>query len=247
VHQIPPEKAKAEIQQRYDRFASTETHGGEHIGPARAYFRGRKLALATELAPAAPGASALEIGCARGQFTLPLARRGYHVVGYDLSPASVELARHRAAEAGVTNVEFVAGDAENLGAFPDDRFDAVFSFSTLRYVPDVSRALGEIRRVLKPGGRAVLDFPNRLCPWFYVKQWLGSERHPYDHWYAESDLRRLFAGARLDVRAARTLLFTPTIAPDRLVPLFRAMDWVGERAPVMRNFAGIIMVMATKA
>ncbi len=245
MHQVPPDKAKAEIQQRYDHFASIEADG-EHVGPARAYFRSRKLDLALDLASPAPGSRVLEIGCARGQFTLPLARQGYAVVGYDLSPASVELARRRAAETGIANAKFVVGDAENLGAFPDDFFEVVFSFSTLRYVPDVSRALTEIRRVLRPGGRAALDFPNRLCPWFYVKQWLGSERHPYDHWYTASELETLFARAKLDVRATRKILFTPTIAPDRLVPLFRTVDRVGERMLFVRDFAGIIMVMAAK-
>jgi len=145
----------------------------------------------------------------------------------------------------VSAATFVSGDAEDLGQFPEGRFDGVVSFSTLRYVPDLPKALREIRRVLKAGGAAVLDFPNRWCPWFYLKPWLGSERHPYDHWFSAPEVRRLLEEAGFcDIRL-RHLLFTPTVAPDPLVGLFAGFDRIGERLPLVRRLAGIIMAAAT--
>lgn len=243
--EMPSDQAKAKIRERYDHLAAAEV-AGEVVGPARAYFRLRKLSTALDLGSFTSGACLLELGCARAQFTVSLAQRGYAVTGLDLSVASVDVARMRVRESRLMNVSFAVGDAENLQQFPDDTFDGVVSFSTLRYVLNLSAALSEIRRVLKPGGRAVIDFPNRFCPWFYLKQWLGSERHPYDHWFLASELRAHLREAGLRPLERRHILFTPTIAPDRLVSVFKGLDWLGERTPFVKNLAGIIMISASK-
>ncbi len=241
--------AKADVQARYDGMAAAELSGAgvfEPLTRAKRYFRGRKLAAALAMGRFPGGAELLEIGCSVGQFTIPLARHGYAVWGMDLSPASVEVARRRAEASGVSGVTFLSGDAEDLGQFPDGRFDGVMSLSTLRYVADLPRALAEIRRVLRPGGTAVMDFPNRWCPWFYLKPWLGSERHPCDHWFSAGAVKRLVEEAGLRGVRVQHLLFTPTVAPEPLLPLFAGADWIGERLPLLRRLAGIIMVAATK-
>lgn len=240
---------KAQVQARYDRRARTQLDGAgafEPVSPAKAYFRARKLSTALAINRFPAGGTILEIGCSIGQFTVPLTRAGYQVCGMDLSPNSIELARRQVVAQGVTAARFVVGDAEDLSQFSDRQFDGVLSFSTLRYVEQLSRALREIYRVLKLGGTVVLDFPNRWCPWFYLKSWLGSEAHPSDHWFARTTLQRLFteAGFR-DVRI-KPLLFTPTVASARLLPLFRGVDWIGERTPGLRSLAGILMVTAEK-
>ena len=119
------ERAKAELRQRYDRFADAEA-AGEQVGPARAYFRARKLECVLN-GTFRSGVQLLEIGCARGQFTFPLARHGFRMSALDLSPTSVERARQRAIAEGL-DIAFVVGDAERLEAFADDSFDGVVSF-----------------------------------------------------------------------------------------------------------------------
>lgn len=156
------------------------------------------------------------------------------------------MATQRAQAQELTGLTFVVGDAELLSRFPTDGFDGIVSFSTLRYVNNLSNALVEVYRVLKPGARAVIDFPNRWCPWFYLKPWLGSEPHPHDHWFSEGALRKLFAQAGFRDVQVRHLLFTPTVAPDRALRVFQGMDWIGERLPLVRRLAGIIMVGARK-
>jgi len=240
---------KALVQERYDRWASAELDGTGFFEPltrAKQYFRARKLATALSLGAFPANGKLLEIGCSVGQFTFPLAKLGYHICGMDLSTKSVEVAKQRATAHGVTGATFVAGEAERLSLFAHGIFDGVVSFSTLRYVGHLPRALSEIHRVLKPGGRAVIDFPNRWCPWFYLKPWLGSERHPHDHWFTAAEVKKLLSHAGFREVRVRYLLFTPTVTPDRLLALFQGIDAIGERLPLVRNAAGIIMVSAVK-
>lgn len=75
-----------------------------------------------------------------------------HVVAIDLSSAMLAVARRRAQEAGLGNIEFVEMDAETLG-FDAASFDAVTCACGLMFLPDVAGTLRGIRRVLKPGGR----------------------------------------------------------------------------------------------
>lgn len=79
---------------------------------------------------------------------------GADVTGVDLSPEMLQIARRRAAELG-RNLELREGDAHDL-PFDDESFDSVVATYSLCNIPDPSRAVAEMRRVLRPGGRLVL-------------------------------------------------------------------------------------------
>jgi SAM-dependent methyltransferase len=111
------------------------------------------------------GKRVLEVGCGTGTDLLQFARGGAQVTGIDLTPRSVEIARRRFEVYGLSG-EFAIGDAEDL-AFPDESFDAVYSFGVLHHTPDTERATGEIRRVLRPGGRAIAMFYNRASLYYW--------------------------------------------------------------------------------
>jgi enediyne biosynthesis protein CalE5 len=103
-----------------------------------------------------PGANVLDIGCGSGYPSLAVARAvrpGGTVTAIDISPKMIEVASRRAAEAGVDNLDFREMDADALH-FPDGTFDAVTCVCTLMFSPEPERAIGEMRRVLKPRGRA---------------------------------------------------------------------------------------------
>ena len=115
----------------------------------------RHSATLIELAELQPGAVVLDVGGGYGEPSLSAARvvgPGGRVVCTDISPEMLAVARVRAVEAGITNVEFVARDAEELD-FDDASFDAVLSRATLMFLPDVAGTLRRLRRTLKPGGR----------------------------------------------------------------------------------------------
>lgn len=79
---------------------------------------------------------------------------GVSVVGVELSPNMIEIARRRAEEANLA-ADLRVGDAQNLD-FPDESFDAVVCTLSLCTIPDDRRAISEVFRVLRPGGRFFL-------------------------------------------------------------------------------------------
>jgi ubiquinone/menaquinone biosynthesis C-methylase UbiE len=93
------------------------------------------------------------------------------ITGIDLSPSMLNIARGRADELGV-EVELLEGDAENL-PFPDASFDTVVCTLSLCTIPNHARAIAEMARVLKPGGRLLLldHIGSRWWP-VWAGQWL---------------------------------------------------------------------------
>jgi demethylmenaquinone methyltransferase/2-methoxy-6-polyprenyl-1,4-benzoquinol methylase len=111
-----------------------------------------------------PGNAVLDAACGTGDLALLAARAGAQVTGLDFSKAMLERARRKA-----PGVEFVQGDLLSL-PFPDALFDAATVGFGVRNVADLPRALSELRRVLKPGGRlAILEItrPRGLLRVFY--------------------------------------------------------------------------------
>jgi ubiquinone/menaquinone biosynthesis C-methylase UbiE len=93
------------------------------------------------------------------------------ISGLELSPAMLAIARQRAADLGRT-VGLREGDAEHL-PFADGSFDTVVCALSLCTIPDPAAAIGEMRRVLVPGGRLLLlDHVGSTWPPIYAAQWL---------------------------------------------------------------------------
>lgn len=99
-----------------------------------------------------PGMALLDAGCGPGSITLGLAAAiaPGTATGIDASAESIEVARSSAAERGVTNVRFDVADIHAL-PFDDATFDGAFIHAVLQHLADPLAALGEVRRVLRPG------------------------------------------------------------------------------------------------
>jgi arsenite methyltransferase len=103
----------------------------------------------------AAGERVLDLGSGAGTDSLIAAQmvgENGHVTGVDMTPEMLGKARSAAAEMGVTNVEFVEGEAERL-PFADESFDVVVSNGVIDLIPDKDAVFGELHRLLTPGGR----------------------------------------------------------------------------------------------
>jgi len=108
---------------------------------------------------AARGLKILEIGCGLGTDGAQFAKAGADYTGVDLTAAAVELARRRFELFDLPG-KFQTADAEKLD-FDDESFDLVYSHGVLHHTPDTAKAVREIHRVLRPGGRAIVMLYHR--------------------------------------------------------------------------------------
>jgi SAM-dependent methyltransferase len=114
------------------------------------------------------GANLLEIGCGMGTDLLQFARGGARCTGIDLTPRSVEITRHRFRIYGADG-NFMISDGERL-PFRSETFDVVYSNGVLHHTPDTAGAIGEVHRVLRPGGvaKVMLYHRNSLNYWIEI-------------------------------------------------------------------------------
>ena len=120
-----------------------------------------------------PGHSVLDLACGTGEPGLTIAKfvgPSGRVVGVDLAPGMLGVARERMASQGLKNVTFQLNEHDDLPALQDSSFDAAVCRLGLMFMPDPVRMLKAIRRVLKPGGKAsaVVWGPPEKAPFFSV-------------------------------------------------------------------------------
>jgi SAM-dependent methyltransferase len=136
--------------------------------------------------------------------------QGAETYGIDISPPVVAQA-HAAFDRG--RLRASVGDVRDL-PFPDNTFDAIYSMGTIEHFDETERAVAEMARVLKPGGRAIVGVPNRhdpfLRPLFVTTlQAVGWYGYGYEKSYSRRALRRMLEGAGLDVMTQTAILFIP--------------------------------------
>jgi demethylmenaquinone methyltransferase/2-methoxy-6-polyprenyl-1,4-benzoquinol methylase len=137
------------IAERYDLITRLLSYGQDRRWKARV----------VTLSAARPGLRALDLACGTGDIAFMLAARGADVLGLDITHRMLQLARAKGGAA-----RFVTGDMLAL-PFGDEAFDIVTTGYGLRNVPDIPRAIAEMRRVLKPGGVLLsLDFNRPANP-----------------------------------------------------------------------------------
>jgi 2-polyprenyl-3-methyl-5-hydroxy-6-metoxy-1,4-benzoquinol methylase len=207
--------------------------------------------------PRAEGARLLDVGCNWGRWSLSAARKGYSVVGIDPSLDAIAAARRVAAQVG-HEIDYVVADARHL-PFADASFDVVFSYSVIQHFAkaDVLRTLDELHRVLRPGGRALVQMANALGPRnLYLQLRRRRFREPralFDvRYWSPRELLDAFARigpSRLSADGFFALNAQPSdlpLLPLRYRPLVRASE-VLRRVPLLRFVADSVWIDAVRA
>ena len=220
-----PADLKGAVHDYWNR-QSCGTYATEATKHSRSYFedietyRYREQAYIHEFAQFTRyhGKRVLEVGFGAGTDFIQWLRAGAVVSGIDLTAEGVENLKHRIAVYHLPAPEHVGvGDAEKL-QFPSDHFDLGYSFGVLHHSPNTEQAIGELVRVVKPGGQIKLMVYNRNCvcafklwvkhallrgrPWrsFYSVMWNHLESVGTKS-YNRAELKRIFTALPLqDIR-----------------------------------------------
>jgi 2-polyprenyl-3-methyl-5-hydroxy-6-metoxy-1,4-benzoquinol methylase len=164
------------------------------------------------------GKHLLEIGCGLGFDAIEFMRRGVRVTATDLTPTNVALAKRHFDLAGVRPEAVEVQDVFKL-SYADATFDAAYSIGVLIHTGAPGRALKEIQRVLKPGGRAIMCHFYRRPSLFHALSRLGGvdvvasgkNAPPLTDFFGEAELRDLFAGYRIERLDREHLRLIPSI------------------------------------
>ncbi len=160
------------LQRRWDAFAERDPLGSileplrtSDVRDVDAFFASGAREIDGVLKEAAPlglpvrREAALDFGCGVGRLTQAMAKHFERCVGVDISPAMVRLADELNRDAG--RCSFRVNDTDSLGVFADESFDFVYSNLVLQHMEPTlaGRYIGELARVLRPGGLLVFQVP----------------------------------------------------------------------------------------
>lgn len=131
----------------------------------------------------------LEIGCGIGSVVAELSKKGHDVRGIDISGEAIEYGRKKY---GDIRLEVQAAEAL---PYEDESFDVALSFDLFEHIAAIDRHIGEVARVLRPGGHYLFQTPNKLSNVIYETLWTKSlawrRYHPSLH--SPGQLRRRLA------------------------------------------------------
>jgi ubiquinone/menaquinone biosynthesis C-methylase UbiE len=128
---------------------------GLMIGVVLLVRRGAVSRLVADLAEVGPGDQVLDVGCGPGGAAREAARRGAAVTGVDPAPVMLAMGRWLSRGRSGRSIQFVIGTAEAL-PMPDQSVTVAWAISSAHHWADVAAGLGELHRVLKPGGRLII-------------------------------------------------------------------------------------------
>lgn len=147
----------------------------------------------------------LDIGCARADFLALMASKGWDVTGTELDERTEERGRK-------LGMDLRAGTLEEI-RFPDRRFDAVTLWHVFEHMKDPAWAVGEIRRILKPGGLLVIAVPN-IGSWqarLAARHWFHLDPPYHLYHFSAKNLKRLLENSGFEIVRERhfSLEFNP--------------------------------------
>lgn len=234
---------RANIQEKTQRYL--ETNPLDRMAQDVAY-RAKVERVATYLGPLQ--GLVLDLGGnTAGEATI-LQQRGYHIVVGDINEVALDVSRQRVEKFGLIKPHYAALDAHHL-PFKDDSFSAVTVVEALHHFFDYDKALSEIFRVLKPGGKLLSFEPNALNPLRRASEVRDRFRGSIEKSFYIPQLEKLclkagFATARAAAYSGGRSEWKLKEVPAYRRPIARLHGWLSENYP---TFFGGLMLEAYKA
>jgi len=199
------------------------------LNPVRAAYVADRLNLR--------GARVADVGCGGGLLSEALAKAGARVTGIDLGEKVIEIARLHMHEARLETpnleIDYRVQSSADLAAAEPESFDAVCCMELIEHVPDPAALVGDLVRMLKPGGVLVMSTLNRTPAAFgaailgaeYLMRMLPRGTHHYAQFLKPSELGRLMRHAGLEVDDVSGLGYNP-ISRKAWLSRFTAVNYL---------------------
>jgi ubiquinone/menaquinone biosynthesis C-methylase UbiE len=200
---------------------------------------GLERELLFDLLDSVSGKTVLDVGCGDGVLAGEIAHRGGLVTGLDADAGMIAAIQQRE-RLDTPQLRLITARAEEL-PFQDAIFDRVLAVTTLCFVEDAGRAVQEMARVLKPGGRLVIGEIGRWSIWSACRRIRGWRRSPI--WRAARfrsarEIRRLVAAVGLEVMTMRGAAHYPPFGIAARI--FAPFDlWLGRRSTLGSAFIAL--------
>jgi SAM-dependent methyltransferase len=210
----------------------------------------RLIAAFVRLSSLPRGARVADLGCGSGIFTELLRRQGYQSTGLDISPKLVALGRRK-----YPGLELIEGDAENL-PLETESLDGVLLSGLVHQFPDPRRLAGEVRRVLRNGGRFVAFDPNRMNPFMWLYRDRASplyssvgvteNERPVLAWQIAEVFRNEGFRVRSDYLAGLSYRYVASRRMRVILPIYNFLDNVMFNLPIMQPLRPFVLTSGEK-
>ncbi|MFZ4547900.1 MAG: class I SAM-dependent methyltransferase [Bacteroidales bacterium] len=193
-----------------------------------------------------PNDQILELGCGTGYFTKEIVSTGAFVTAIDISPELLNIAKK---EITATNVSFLLDNAYDL-SFKENSFDKILGSSVLHHL-EIRKAICEMFRVLKPGGRILFTEPNMMNPQIAMQKNIPSLKRklgdsPDETAFFRWTLKRLLHETGFNAIEITPFDFLhPSLSP-LLIPFISCLGSIVEKTPVIKEIAGSLYITAQK-
>jgi SAM-dependent methyltransferase len=195
------------------------------------------------------GKTVVDLGCGSGETLIPLVYRGASVVGIDISPDLIAIAKRRLADANLT-AKARACSAYDTG-LPDESVDVIFCMSLVHHL-EIAMVREEMRRVLRPGGYIVVKEPIRFSQGYErVRSLLPAHEHisEYEHPLTRKEFATLQEGFVAEGQRFFRLPFVPliwrTLHFGRRAA-YRVSNWTLTHFPASAYYATTVAVRLRK-
>lgn len=190
------DELRRRIRESFDRASTDEEHFPSTIDPRIYHVR-----LILDYFGDLTGRRVLDVGCGKGRFARILAQRhpGAEIWGVDISPAMLRYVPDAIRRCAASMTEL---------PFPTASFDAAYATESLEHAVEIERAVAEICRVVKPGGRIVIIDKNR-------EQWGRLPTPEWERWFGRRELERML-GRHCRQVSSRFISYWDDVPPDGL-------------------------------
>jgi len=191
----------------------------------------------------------VDLGCGTGENLIPLAERGARVIGMDISPDLIAIARKRLNDANL-QASLSAGDAYNTG-LPDESVDIIFCAALIHHL-DIRLVRDEMWRVLRKGGAIVLKEPIRFSKgygWLRGLLPAHGDISDYEHPLTREELATMMEPFKVTGTRYFRLPFVPVvlrILPSKIDAAWKTSDWILRHLALSESYATAVVMKLQK-